>query len=120
MSSDNKAANRRIAERISSEIEVNYESLDGFRSDYATNISKGGLFISTKSPLPKGSPVKLHINLDGKPLPVELKGEVLWTIKADEENQKKIVAGMGIKFVDISAETRKAIESVFSISGRRK
>jgi hypothetical protein len=41
--------------RLQHEILVAYRTVDGFMTDWAVNISKGGLFVNTRSPLEIGS-----------------------------------------------------------------
>lgn len=56
------------------------------------NLSEGGMFIRTQSPLPPESSILIELEVDGLRIP--LKGVVYWTRPADENGRP---AGMGIK-----------------------
>ena len=101
-------ANKRKAERLENELPVAYRSVDGFITDWVTNISKGGLFINSRTPLPVGTLVRLIIQLPDTPFPFELKGRVVRVCEFD--NATNEVPGMGIEFVDIDDDKRARIE----------
>ncbi len=44
----------RKAERLQHELLVAYRTVDGFITDWAVNISRGGIFINTRNPLAAG------------------------------------------------------------------
>ena len=58
------------------ELLVAYRSVGGFLTDWATNISRGGLFINTRNPLAVGTEVKLIISLPDAAFPFDLNGRV--------------------------------------------
>lgn len=61
------------------------------------NLSEGGMFIRTDSPLPETSPIQIELEAEGLRIP--LKGEVLWVRgqeKGKEEEDRR-PAGMGVK-----------------------
>ena len=105
MSSDNK----RRATRLHHEIPVAYRSVGSFLSDWATNISQGGLFINTRKPLPVGTPVTIIVQLPGAKFPCELAGRV--TRITEFDNKANMVPGMGIEFTEVDEDKRKQIES---------
>ena len=59
------ADNKRKAPRLHHEIPVAYRSVGSFLTDWATNISRGGLFINTRKPLAVGTAVTILIQLPG-------------------------------------------------------
>ncbi len=97
--------NKRRAMRLHHEIPVAYRSVGSFLSDWATNISHGGLFINTRKPLPVGTAVRILIQLPGASFPCELTGRV--TRMAEFDNHANMVPGMGIEFTGLD-EARKA------------
>ena len=64
------------APRVEYELPVAYSSVSGFVTDWAVNLSRGGLYINTDKPLPVDTVVRLLVTLPGAPFPVELKGRV--------------------------------------------
>lgn len=98
---------KRQAQRLDHEILVAYRTMDGFITDWAVNISKGGLFVNTRAPLAVGSQVRLIISLPDAAFPFDLTGKVSWVNEFD--NASNLVPGMGIEFVDIDEEMRGRI-----------
>jgi uncharacterized protein (TIGR02266 family) len=102
------SVNKRRALRLHHEIPVAYRSVGSFLSDWATNISQGGLFINTRNPLPVGTAVKILVHLPGSSFPFELDGRV--TRVTEFDNRANMVPGMGVQFTDIDDARRREIE----------
>jgi len=100
--------NKRRGTRLHHEIPVAYKSVGSFLSDWATDISQGGLFINTRKPLPVGTPVRIIIQLPGEPFPSNLEGRVTRVIEFD--NQQNQVPGMGVEFTSVDAPRRAELE----------
>jgi uncharacterized protein (TIGR02266 family) len=101
--------NKRKATRLHHEIPVAYRSVGSFLTDWATNISHGGLFINTRKPLAVGTAVKIIIQLPGAAFPYELAGRVTRVTQFD--NHANMVPGMGIEFTDVDDAKRREIEA---------
>jgi type IV pilus assembly protein PilZ len=101
--------NKRRAPRLHHEIPVAYRSVGSFLSDWATNISHGGLFINTKKPLPVGTSVRILVQLPGASFPYQFQGRVARVTEYD--NHANMVPGMGIEFTDVDEQRRREIES---------
>lgn len=97
---------RRRTERIPVQLEVEYTSFDAFLSDYAINLSRGGLFLASQRPAPVGTPVTLRFVLPEETLPVELSGEVAWVNPAGEG---QLIAGMGIEFSQMDPDSERKL-----------
>ena len=54
MSDDKGSQPVRKSERLQHELLVAYRTVDGFITDWAVNISRGGIFINTRNPLAVG------------------------------------------------------------------
>lgn len=107
--SQGAAPNSRRSARLHHELAVAYRSVGGFLSDWATNISRGGLFINTRHPLAVGTVVKLIIQLPGAPFPFDVVGRV--TRVAPWDGSVNVAPGMGIEFTDLDASKRDRIEA---------
>ena len=106
--------NKRKTARLHHEIPVAYRTVGSFLSDWATNISQGGLFINTRNPLPVGTAVKILIQLPGASFPYQLSGRV--TRVTEFDNRANLVPGMGIEFTDIDDAKRRDIEAFVDAS----
>jgi len=101
--------NKRRSSRLHHELPVAYRSVGSFLTDWATNISQGGMFINTRHPLPVGTLVKILIQLPVSAFPVDLVGRV--TRVTEFGNQANVMPGMGIEFTDVDAAKREQIEA---------
>ncbi len=101
--------NKRRAARLHHEIPVAYRTVGSFLTDWATNISRGGLFINTRKPLPVGTAVKILIQLPGASFPFQLGGRV--TRITEYDNRANMVPGMGVEFVDVDDAQRRELEA---------
>ncbi len=102
--SEIEAGNRR-ADRLT--INKEFESFDAFIHEYVTNISKTGVFIKSKSPLPVGTKVNLRFTLIMDDIEtIEGTGEV---VRVEAEP-----AGMGILFHELAEESRELIARLLS------
>lgn len=103
-----KSKKPRKADRLHHELLVAYRTVDGFITDWAVNISRGGIFINTRNPLAVGTTVRLIISLPDTAFPFDLTGRVMRINEFD--NPSNQVPGMGIEFVDVDDEKRARIE----------
>jgi uncharacterized protein (TIGR02266 family) len=102
--SEIEAGNRR-ADRLT--INKEFESFDAFIQEYVTNISKTGVFIKSKSPLPVGTKVNLRFTLIMDDIEtIEGTGEV---VRVEAEP-----AGMGILFHELAQESHELIARLLS------
>jgi type IV pilus assembly protein PilZ len=101
--------NKRRAPRLHHEIPVAYRSVGSFLTDWATNISHGGIFINTKTPLAVGTDVKIIIQLPGASFPCRLDGRVARVTEFD--NRANMVPGMGIEFTGLDEPQKFEIDT---------
>lgn len=97
--------NKRRHERLL--INQEFGSIDDFIAEYVSDISRGGVFIRSKQPLPVGTKVNLKFSviLDDFHT-VEGEGEVVRTVE-DGEN-----VGMGVVFTELTEASRGIIEEL--------
>jgi uncharacterized protein (TIGR02266 family) len=96
---------KRRDERVT--INKEFESFDAFIHEYVTNISRSGVFIKSKQPLPVGTKVNLRFTVIMDDIEtIEGQGEV---VRVDEEP-----AGMGVVFTQISGYSEQLIEKLLT------
>jgi uncharacterized protein (TIGR02266 family) len=98
----------RKSERLQHELLVAYRTVDGFITDWAVNISRGGMFINTRNPLALGSVVRLIVSLPDAAFPFDLTGRVIRVHPNDPDSDQ--VPGMGIEFIDVDEDKRTRLE----------
>jgi uncharacterized protein (TIGR02266 family) len=100
-------AQSRESVRVPLALKVNFESRGEVRKCMMKNLSAGGIFVATESPLPIGTPFNVRIQIEKTGEEIELPGEVV-TVGvsanlADEEH------GMGIRFVNLTDTQRQQL-----------
>ncbi|WNZ65727.1 TIGR02266 family protein [Myxococcus sp. MxC21-1] len=95
------------APRLEYELPVAYRSVSGFVTDWAVNLSKGGLYINTDKPLAVDTEVRLLVTLPGAHFPVELKGRVTRTNAVGVPAPQS--PGMAVEFLDVDEDKRTRI-----------
>ncbi|MEW5847594.1 MAG: PilZ domain-containing protein [Myxococcota bacterium] len=75
---------------------------------WTANISRGGLFVVTRDPPPRGTRVKVLLETPVGSL--ELLAEVAHTVSADAAAQAWQAPGAGLRFLEVTAEQRLTIE----------
>ncbi len=87
-------------------VNAEYSAVDALVTEYATNISRGGVFIRSRTPQNPGTrvAVRVAIHLDGDFVMVEGEGEVVRTVTEGTGS------GMGIQFTKLTEESRRAID----------
>jgi type IV pilus assembly protein PilZ len=97
--------------RVPIGLRVDYRKMNTFFADYTKNISKGGIFIKTPSPLPVGTRFMFELAIPAFPEPVQLDGEVTWALDEALAAATSQDAGMGIRFVFDEHGRRAAFEA---------
>jgi uncharacterized protein (TIGR02266 family) len=90
-------------------IRLKHASLDAFVERFSVNISRGGIFIASRTPHPVGTVLRFEFQLQqGTPV-VRGEGEVIWVKEFDPEAPTK-PHGMGVRFTRLDAESRAVID----------
>ena len=100
---------RRDYPRAPIELKVEYRRLNTFFADYTRNISRGGTFIKTETPLEIDTEFLFKLKIPSLNDPITLKGKVKWVV-APHNATAESPAGMGIKFIYATDEEREMIE----------
>jgi len=104
-------ADRRDSVRIPVRMKVEFESYGEIRKSLMTNVSRGGLFIATGSPLPMGTALQISLQIEDTGQQVELSGEVVSQNTGPDLRREQ--AGMGIRFVNLSQSQQAAVEDLY-------
>jgi uncharacterized protein (TIGR02266 family) len=97
---------RRKDERVT--INKEFESFDAFINEYVTNISRTGVFIKSKQPLPVGTRVNLRFTVIMDDIEtIEGTGEV---VRVEAEP-----AGMGVVFRELTHYSKNLIDKLLTI-----
>jgi type IV pilus assembly protein PilZ len=102
---------RRASPRAEIVVRVNYQNVDSLFSEFARNINDGGIFIETDTPQPAGTNVELEFKLPGGNRPIEVVGNVVRSVSADQAESDG-VAGMAIEFENLGSDARQQINEI--------
>ncbi len=97
---EHKKEDRREFPRVRLATQVESETA-GVMLTYSRDVSLGGMFVESKTPLPTGSILTLRFNLDSQ-TSIEAKAVVTYQVRK---------FGMGVQFLDLAPEKRKNIEN---------
>jgi uncharacterized protein (TIGR02266 family) len=107
---------RRSDLRFATRLAVRFASGDELRHAVLANISRGGIFVATSSPLPPDAPVRLFIAAPHGE--AEMAGRVAWTREKDCRDGE---AGMGVRFEGLTAEQSARIAEILAqLANRRR
>lgn len=102
---DASDGDKRRDERVT--INKEFESFDAFIHEYVTNISRSGVFVKSKQPLPVGTRVNLKFTVIMDDIEtIEGIGEVV-RVEADPP-------GMGVVFTELSLYSKHLIERLLT------
>jgi uncharacterized protein (TIGR02266 family) len=101
---EHRRSDRRYERRVS--VDVTHEG-SSF-SAHTRNISLGGVFIESESPLPFGARVSLKFRVSTQSEAVEVEGQVRWL-----EMEEGHVHGIGIRFDGLRARDVWALNKFF-------
>lgn len=98
-------ADKRREERVT--INKEFESFDAFIHEYVTNISRSGVFVRSKKPLPEGTRVNLKFTVIMDDIEtIEGVGEV---VRVQEDPP-----GMGVVFTELSQYSQHLIDRLLT------
>jgi uncharacterized protein (TIGR02266 family) len=93
-------------------IKLKYASVDTFIEKYAVNISRGGIFIASRTPKPVGTLIKFEFLLQQGETGTSIirgEGQVQW-VREFDPNAPQRPHGMGLRFTHLDAESQKLID----------
>ena len=102
---------RRNSPRADVVVRVNYQTVDALFSEFARNINEGGIFVETETPQPLGTTVELEFRLPGEERPIEVIGNVVRVVDADQAGPGGTI-GMGIEFENLHSGVRQRINEI--------
>ncbi|HET8539273.1 MAG TPA: TIGR02266 family protein, partial [Anaeromyxobacter sp.] len=112
---DEKRSDRRVGAEL--RLRLAYESVDEFIERYATNVSRGGIFVRTRDPSPPGTELRIDIALERGDEVIRGRGIVRWTTPPSAPGEPAHEPGMGVKFTELTPESRALVDLVVATLG---
>lgn len=107
---------KRVMPRVDTNLNIAYTSSGASRYSYMLNLSGGGIFIKTDTPLPIDAELTMSFRLPGDPDMLQVRGRVVWT----KPETRAFPAGMGVQFLDPPPECARKIQSFVQDSLRKR
>lgn len=102
---------RRTSPRVPTRLHCSFASRTEFDKAVITNLSQGGVFISTTSPLAVGSKLSLNLHVGTEGTTIGVEGIVVSNHVGREFDTSS--TGMGVRFSRVGAETIQAIYDLY-------
>lgn len=106
-SSDERRGGDRMAYDVAVYVRTDDEEIFGLCGD----ISDGGLFVTTREKLVKGTLVEVELLLPDSDEALVVEAEVRWT-RDEWDEASKVVPGFGVRFIELTDEERARLEQV--------
>ncbi len=104
-------AKSRASVRVPLSLNVDFESRGKVRKCLMKDLSAGGIFVATESPLPIGTPLNVRIRVERTGEEIELPGEVVSVeVSANLAEEER---GMGIRFVNLDEAQREQVAELY-------
>jgi len=104
---------RRAEPRVPKILSLVFKDQQAFIKAYTANVSSGGLFIKTKTPLNPGDQFVLKLQLPGLSAPLQTSCEVIWSRPPEQEKSGR-PSGMGVRFREISKRDYQILKGYLS------
>ena len=116
------ADEKRTAPRIGTVLRIRlaFGSKDDFVERYAMNVSSGGIFVRTRDPQAPGTEIGLDITLQSGEQVIAGRGVVRWTTPPSAPGEPHHDPGMGIKFTELTRDSRALVDLVVAAQGGGK
>ena len=89
-------------------VRLRYAAFDAFIDKFAPNVTRGGVFLASRSPLPVGTTFSFEIQLAGGEVAMAGEGKVTWIKPFDPAAPQK-AHGMGVQFLQLDAPSRQTL-----------
>jgi molecular chaperone DnaK len=99
-------------------LKLSYGSVNEFVEKFASNVSRGGLFIRTREPRPVGTHLAFELRLAGGETVLKGEGVVRWIQREDPAAHPPSAPGMGVQFSTLDAASREVVERIISAKER--
>jgi uncharacterized protein (TIGR02266 family) len=94
-------------------IRLRHASFDAFIEKFAPNLTRGGVFIASRTPLAIGSTFAFEIQLAGGEVAMAGDGKVTW-VKAFDPAAPQKAHGMGVQFLRLDNPSRELLNKILA------
>jgi uncharacterized protein (TIGR02266 family) len=100
-------------------VRLRYPDLDVFVERFSANVTRGGLFLASKSPRPVGDTFMFEVQLATGVVAMAGEGKVIW-IKEYNPAEPNRPHGMGVQFIRLDADSREVLSRMLKVKGTQR
>jgi uncharacterized protein (TIGR02266 family) len=97
-------------------IRLRYAAFDTFIEKFAPNVTRGGVFLASRTPPPVGTTFAFEIQLAGGEVALAGDGKVVWVKPYDPAAPQK-AHGMGVQFLRLDEPSRRTLNEMLARKG---
>src|SRR5215471_6436380 len=105
-----------VANPISVRIRLRYADLDTFVERFAANVTRGGIFLASRTPRPVGDVFPFEVVLASGVVALSGEGKVIW-IKEYDPAEPQRPHGMGVQFTRVDPASRETLNRILRAKG---
>src|SRR6476619_7324241 len=103
---------------ITLKIKFKSSNLDQFIERYSVDVSRGGIFIRTKEPLPVGTQLRFEFQLQDASSLIAGDGTVVW-IREHDPARQGVAPGMGVRFDKLAPDSQRVLDRILNEKQKR-
>ena len=92
---------------------LRYAAFETFIEKFAPNVTRGGLFLASRTPRPVGEVFQFEVQLAGGEVALSGDGKVTWVREFDPAAPNK-PHGMGVQFLRLDAPSREVVNQMLA------
>jgi uncharacterized protein (TIGR02266 family) len=94
-------------------VRLRYAAFETFIEKFAPNVTRGGLFLASRTPRPIGEVFQFEVQLAGGEVALSGDGKVTWVREFDPAAPNK-PHGMGVQFLRLDAPSREVVNQMLA------
>src|ERR1700690_1333818 len=94
-------------------VRLRYAAFETFIEKFASNVTRGGVFLASRSPRPVGEVFAFEVLLEGGEVALAGDGKVTWVKEYDPALPNR-PHGMGVQFLRLDAPSRDAVNRMLA------
>jgi uncharacterized protein (TIGR02266 family) len=94
-------------------VRLRYAAFETFLDKFAPNVTRGGVFLASRTPRPVGEVFAFEVLLEGGEVALAGDGKVTW-VKEFDPAQPNRPHGMGVQFLRLDAPSRDAVNQMLA------
>jgi uncharacterized protein (TIGR02266 family) len=94
-------------------VRLRYAAFETFIEKFAPNVTRGGLFLASRTPRPIGEVFQFEVQLAGGEIALAGDGKVTWVREFDPAAPNK-PHGMGVQFLRLDAPSREVVNQMLA------